>query len=178
MPSDSHNFEHSTYREHLVEHLFMADLMQTAWLHGHLMIEVLRCEADIHGYDLVLGCMDVVRHVQLKSSTDTAKAGYQKVNMRLAEKPAGCVVWVKMKELPDLGRIELSYSFFGGGPNEKLPIINKHKVAKHAKANADGVKSERPNIRKVLRSEFKPVIGGMTDLLTLLFGEAMPAVVR
>ena len=171
MPN-SHHFENSTYREHLVEHLFMTDLLQTAWLNGALVVEVLRCEADIHGYDLVLGRGDVVRHVQLKSSTDTAKAAYQKVNMALAQKPAGCVVWVRMKELPSLGRIDLSYSFFGGGPHEKLPITNKHKVAKHAKANAKGVKAERPMIRKVSKSEFRPV-GGMMELLEVFFGDAL-----
>lgn len=47
-----------------------------------------------------------------------------------------------------------------------------HRVATHTKANAQGVKAERPDIRKVPKSEFDDVPGGMPELIERLFGPA------
>ena len=173
MAAENRHFEQSTYREHVVEHLFMARLLEAAWLDGRPPIEVLRCEADMHGYDLVLALGNVVRHVQLKASTDTAKARFQKVHMQLTNKPAGCVVWVAMKEREDRTGLDLSYSYFGGAPSTPLSLQG-FKVAKHTKANSAGVKAERANIREVPRRDFRPV-KDMRELLTILFGEVKPS---
>ncbi len=169
MINDSRHFELSTYREHLAEHLFLADLLQAAWMRHQSPVEVMRSEVDMHGYDLVLGRGSVVRHVQLKASTIGAKAASQKVNANLVSKPAGCVVWVQMEERDEERRIGLSYLFFGGGPNEQLPLRKDHQVAKHTKANAAGVKAERPNIRKIPERDFDKVKDA-DHLLELLFG--------
>lgn len=179
MDDDSLHYRLSSYREKLVEHLFIAELLKTAWLHEHPPVEVLRSEVDMHGYDLVLARGPVVRHVQLKASTLTGQAGFQKVHVSLKDKPAGCVVWVRTEEHKEEGRIDLKYSFFGGGPNEPLPLrLDRvgdklaHRVATHTKANAQGVKAERPNIREVPKSEFADVPGGMLELIERLFGPA------
>jgi hypothetical protein len=170
MAVENRHFEQSTYREHVVEHLFMARLLEAAWLERRPPIEVLRCEADMHGYDIVLAVGDVVRHIQLKASTDTAKAAFQKVHIGLADKPAGCVVWVAMKEREDRCALELSYSYFGGAPGSRLPLRADHRVARHTKANVAGLKAERPNIREIPRRDFRPV-KDMSELLKILFGE-------
>lgn len=167
----THHYRLSTYREHLVEHLFMARLLETAWLRELPPVEVLRCEADMYGYDLVLSMGSVVRHVQLKASLDGAQAAFQKVNLALAKKPAGCVVWVKLTERPEIGRIDQSYLFFGGGPLEPLPLRPEHKVARHTKANARGEKAERPNIRELPKRDFLE-LNDMATLIDKLFGAA------
>lgn len=59
---------HSTYREQLVEYVLLAELLQDGWLRRKQRIDVLRADVDGAGYDLVLSCAGVIRHVQLKSS--------------------------------------------------------------------------------------------------------------
>lgn len=106
---------------------------------------------DNSGHDLVLEARGFTRHVQLKTSWVTAKADSQNVQLGLASKPSGCVLWM----LVDENLMECSsYLFFGAGPGEPLPPIEAFKVAKHPRSNKAG-KSERPNIREVPRSRFR-----------------------
>lgn len=164
---------HSTYREKLIEHIFISELLQEAWIGRQMMIDVLRSEIDASGYDLVLECEGVVRHVQLKSSRWNSKTDWHDINAKLAKKPAGCVVWILVREDEVTRRIDLSYRYFGAGPDEPLPLSEElHKPARHVKANAQGVKTIRPGIRTVTKRFFKPVEGGISELLTLLFGES------
>lgn len=69
----------------------------------------------------------------------------------LGAKPSGCLVfmWFDQQTL-DLG----PFAFFGGKPGEPLPDLAGFKVGKHTKANAEGVKAERPNIRTLPLSKF------------------------
>jgi hypothetical protein len=53
----------SRVRENMVEHVFIAELLQEAWFVREQRIEVLRAEVDAFGYDLVLECNDIVRHL-------------------------------------------------------------------------------------------------------------------
>lgn len=171
---DVTDYTHSTYREKLLEHLFISELLQEAWVkRNRQVIEVLRSEIDASGYDVVLASGNVIRHVQLKASRKGARAGKQNVNSKLADKPAGCVIWMQFEEDEKTGRIVLEYLFFGKGPNESLPLdLDKHKPAKHTKANAQGVKALRPGIRQIPRSAFDEVKGGTAGVLDLLFGPA------
>jgi hypothetical protein len=59
------------------------------------------------------------------------------------------------------------FYWFGAQPGEKLPALDKFKTAKHTKGNAQGVKTERPNLRVVPLSEFVkvPDISGVAELL-------------
>ena len=60
--------EHSAYREKLIEHLFVGELLKLSWrLHG-CSLEVAKPEVDRSGYDLVAEANGVVRHIQLKAS--------------------------------------------------------------------------------------------------------------
>lgn len=168
---DDTDFTHSTYREKLLEHLFVSEILQEAWVKRRQVIEVLRSEIDASGYDIVLVCGSVMRHVQLKSSRLGASTASQKVNVALSEKPAGCVVWMQFEENQATGRITLGYRFFGGGPHEALPELGGYKVARHTKANATGVKLERPRIREVPGREFSWIHGGIEELIGRLFGD-------
>ena len=58
----------SSYREILIEHLLVGEIMRRLWLRGITQFEVLKPQVDDSGYDLVLEANGVVRHVQLKSS--------------------------------------------------------------------------------------------------------------
>lgn len=101
---------------------------------------------------MVLEVDGVTRHVQFKSSAVGARASTQKVHIGLASKPSACVIWTRF----DSNTMALGpFYFFGGGPGEPLPSLKSFPTAKHTKANADGVKLERPNLRVVGISRFR-----------------------
>lgn len=171
---------YSTFYEQLVEHIFLAELLQEAWLRHGKMIEVLRAEIDASGYDLVLECNGVLRHVQLKTSRVGGKTANQKISILLADKPGGCVVWMVRDEDTTSCRIKLQYLFLGchagreklGGPEFKT-LLQSCKTATHTKGDATGKKKDRPNIRVVPKGKFEPAKSGgmnMHDLLYALFG--------
>ena len=173
-PDSSTDYRESSFREKLLEHVFVSELLQEAWLNRYQTVEVLRSEVDASGYDLVLECNGVVRHVQLKSSRAGAKTSRQNVNVKLAKKPCGCVVWLIFAEGVTPGRVELSYLFFGGHPGEPLCSDEKlraFKPATHTKGDATGYKAERPSICVIPKREFIK-IEGITDLMGKLFGLA------
>lgn len=148
---DQH-FLHSSYREKLIEHLFVGELLKLSWLKRGCQLEVSKPEVDNNGYDLIAEEGGVVRHIQLKTSYSNARVAYQKVHIALAKKPSGCVVWVVFDESSlSLG----PFLFFGAAPGAPLPDLTDFRVAKHTKGNAEGVKAERPAIRKIPKSQFE-----------------------
>ena len=78
--------EHSRYREKLLEHLFIGEVMRHLWCQGVTTAEFLRPEVDSGGYDVVIACRNIIRYIQLKSSYRGAKTARQKITIRLAEK--------------------------------------------------------------------------------------------
>ncbi len=135
----------------MLEHLFLADLLKAMW---PTPVEIMKPQVDDSGYDLVLEANGILRHIQLKSSFMGATTAFQKVHIRLGEKPGGCVVWMLFQS----ATLEFdSFLWFGGKPGDPLPDLNKHKVARHTKANATGHKAERPMIRVIPRGRFEPL---------------------
>ena len=121
---------------------------------------------DRAGYDLIAEHGECLRHIQLKGSTRDAKTATQKVHVALAEKPSGCVVWAVLNDVS----LELGpFLFFGGDPGKPLPDLESFSVAKHAKGNAQGVKSARPNLRVVPKRAFRS-LDTVEDLWSALFG--------
>ena len=92
MTDPSHSLE-SSLREKVLEHLFVGDLLRCLWCRGSRDIEVLQTEVDRGGYDLVLESNGFLRHVQLKASYRSAKTSRVGININLAKKPSGCVIW-------------------------------------------------------------------------------------
>jgi hypothetical protein len=143
--------ENSSYREKLIEHLFVAELLKLSWKHHSCALEVAKPEVDNSGYDLIAESNGFIRHIQLKSSIIDGSTPSQKIHVRLAEKPSACVVWIYFEE----ATLKLGpFYYFGGKPNEPLPRLDDFKTAKHTKGNKDGVKLERPNIRVVPKGKF------------------------
>lgn len=156
----------SSLRENVLEYLFISEILKTLWLHGRRDIEISRSDVDSGGYDVVLDCNGVTRHIQLKTSFDGATTASQKISLGLMKKPSGCVVWFKFdKKTLKLG----PYYFFGGLPGSCLPDLSSYKIATHTKGNAEGVKTQRPNHRVVPIGKFKR-IESMDVLIEVLFG--------
>lgn len=165
LPTDL-NTHQSVYREQLLEHLLIGELLKHSWLHHDATLEVSQPSIDRAGHDIVLEANGVTRHVQLKTSAQNGTATSQKIHISLARKPSGCVVWVKF----DPTTLKLGpFYFYGGAPGTPMPAIDNLKMAKHTKGNAQGVKAERPNLRILPKSRFAPVVG-IPDLYDVLFG--------
>lgn len=157
----------SSFREKMLEHVFVSELLQEAWFRHGRTIEVLRAEVDSEGYDLVVEFNGVLRHIQLKSSRSTAKTATQNLSIKLGKKQSGCVVWIVYHEEPKRARIGLTYRFFGGDPGEPLPPLG-NTIAKHAKGDAKGVKKEKPGFRVVNKGAFTPELP-IEELFARLF---------
>ena len=85
---------HSSYREKLLEHLFVAELLKRSWRDGNCSMEIAKPEVDSKGYDIIAEIDGVVRHIQLKSTVRGAQAAGQNVHVDLALKPSGCICHV------------------------------------------------------------------------------------
>jgi len=163
MSLDTHQ---SVYRERLLEHLVLGELLRHSWLHHRASLEVSQPALDRAGHDVVLEVNGVTRHVQFKSSSRSAKTSRQTVHVDLALKASGCVIWITF----DPTTLELGpYRFFGGGPREQMPAIDQLPVARHTKGNADGVKLQRPNLRVVSQGRFRH-LDSIPHLYDALFG--------
>lgn len=164
MSQDTHN---SSYREILIEHLFVGEIMRRLWLRRITQFEVLKPQVDDSGYDLVLEANGVVRHVQLKSSFDEARTKSVRASLKLLIKPSACVIWVRF----DPKTMALGpFLWFGSLPGSPMPAIHELRIAKHTRANAKGIKQERPNQRSIPKSRFERV-AGFDELVSRLFGE-------
>lgn len=99
--STLHSHE-SSYREKLIEHLFVAELLKHSWKRareeGAALIELSRADVDRGGYDLIAEAGGYLRHIQIKGSVRGAKAARQRVHVALGDKPSGCVVWVYLDD--------------------------------------------------------------------------------
>ena len=163
----SHHSHHSSFREKLIEHLLIGELLKHSWRNGDCSLEISRPEVDRAGYDLVAEHGRYLRHIQLKGARKGATTAKQKVHVGLAEKPSGCVVWAFFDD--DSLRLG-PFLFFGGGPGQPLPDLNSFKVSRHTKGNAQGVKAERPNIRDIPKGRCRH-LDKIEELWLTLFGE-------
>jgi hypothetical protein len=83
----------SHYREKLLEHVFISEVLQECFLVRGKHVEVLHAEVDAGGYDLVFQVDTIIRHVQLKTRFKTARPRKVTVNANLEAHRGGCVVW-------------------------------------------------------------------------------------
>lgn len=163
--SDPTHSTASSFREKLLEHVFVGQLLCELWRRGARNVEVLRAEVDHGGYDLVLECNGILRYIQFKSSHRASATADVSVSLNLSEKPGGCVLWIHF----DPDTLELGpFLWFGGAPGEKLPALGE-KVAKHSKGDRNGVKKLKPNHRVVSKSKFER-LRDMDAVISRLFG--------
>ncbi len=162
---------HSSYREKLIEHLFVGELLKFSWKAKCFGVEVSKPEVDRSGYDLIAEANGVLRHIQLKAAFRGSTTATHKLHISLATKPSGCVVLVYFdKETLDLG----PFYYFGSEPGEPLPKLDGLKVAKHTKGNASGLKMDRPNIRVLNKGSFVK-LDAISELYLKLFGKSVDA---
>jgi hypothetical protein len=162
---DKHSIN-STLREKIIEHLFAGEILRRLWQKGAVDPEILKSEFDAGGYDLVLTCRQVTRHIQLKVSIEGGARSEVNVNLRLSEKPSGCVIWIVVDDDLNLK----NFLWFGNQPGQPLPDVSDMNVVKHRKSNAQGIKASRPGHRLVRRSKFI-ALDDIDSLLTYVLGQ-------
>ncbi|MGO2285306.1 MULTISPECIES: hypothetical protein [Gammaproteobacteria] len=159
---------HSSYREKLIEHLLVGELLKFSWKNKDFTLEIAKPEVDNSGYDIIAEANGIIRHIQLKTAFIGSATATQKIHISLAKKPSGCVVLVYFNsETLELG----PYYFFGAAPGHPLPSLESLKIAKHTKGDATGLKLERPNIRILNKGKFDK-LKTIDDLYSQLFGNA------
>lgn len=156
--------EYSALRERIVEHIFIGEAMRRLWQLGVLNVEILHAEFDSSGYDLVMCCGRVMRHVQFKVSLVNGARAQVTINQRLAQAPSGCVVWLGVSEALEI----MEYRWFGGEPGRPLPDLSDRALGCHTRGNAQGIKGERSNQRILTKGAFE-VLGGLDETLGRLF---------
>jgi hypothetical protein len=156
----AHHFENSTLRERIVEHVFVGEALRTLWLRGVVDVEVLRSEFDAHGYDLAMAHRQTVRHIQFKTGK-SAKPGDVSISMALADKPSGCVLWIRVSDKLDMG----PFFWFGDLPGKPLPPIDIYPSPERATRNKDGERPLRKNHRLIPGDKFRRLdtIGAVLD---------------
>ncbi|MBI1891253.1 MAG: hypothetical protein HYS18_11435 [Burkholderiales bacterium] len=157
----------SVYRERLLEHLLIGELLKHSWFYHQATLEVSQPSIDRSGHDVVLEANGITRHVQLKASSHTAKTSKQNIHIGLGSKPSGCVIWVRF----DPATLAIGpFLFFGNEPGKPLPPIEHLKISRHTRANSEGIKAERPNIRTIPIAMFRK-IDTIEELHDALFGK-------
>ncbi|MEF9896942.1 MAG: hypothetical protein RR736_05625 [Pseudomonas sp.] len=159
---------HSSYREKLIEHLLVGELLKFSWKTKDFSLEISKPEVDRSGYDIIAEANGITRHIQLKATFIGSATSTHKIHISLAKKPSGCVVLVYFNnETLDLG----PFYYFGASPGQPLPDIENLKTAKHTKGNATGLKLDRPNIRVLNKGSFVK-FDTINHLYSQLFGNA------
>ncbi|AZU59768.1 hypothetical protein CFM90_26465 (plasmid) [Ralstonia solanacearum] len=93
---------------------------------------MLRAEFDAGGYDLVLSRGAVVRHLQLKTVVDGGQANHVVINLMLALKPSGCVLWIVVDHALNL----LAYRWYGALHGEPLPDLQHTPAARPSSSSS------------------------------------------
>jgi len=159
--------EHSVLREKVIEHTFLAELSRSLLLDLAMPFEVLRSEFDAFGYDVVIEANRLLRHIQLKATAATGSRAHVDVQVALADKPGGCVVWVFV----DPATLLLGpFLWFGGKPGFPLPPLGDRAV-RHSRGDSDGTKKVRAGLRRLPKGSFTR-FNTMRDLAMAMFGSA------
>ncbi len=157
--------EHSVLREKVIEHTFLAELSRSLLLDLGLPFEVLRSEFDAFGYDIVIEANQVMRHIQLKATTAAGARSHVDVQVALAGKPGGCVVWVFV----DPQTLHLGpFLWFGGKPGHPLLPMGDRAV-RHTRGDSAGVKKVRAGLRRLPKGLFDR-FDAIGDLAEAMFG--------
>ena len=159
------HYENSSLREVIVEHLFVGAALQCLWNAGITDAEILRSEFDGFGYDLVVTWGELVRHVQLKSGVELKKVG---ISILLAEKPSGCVIFIKLSDSLELG----PFHWFGDRAGAPLPQIDHFPSTKRTTPNSEGSKPSRRRHYDVPANRFQRV-ETLQKLVELLLGHPL-----
>ena len=154
----------SSARENVFEHLLLAQI-GAELLARDVDYDELHSSVDKDGYDILLVVGDIQRHIQLKVMIRGGKRSDVTIHRKLARRPSGCVLWLTYDPAT---RSFCDIRWFGAAPGQPLPDLGD-KVARHSRANAQGLKGERPDHRIIAARRFER-LDDIAHLVDRLFG--------
>jgi hypothetical protein len=150
--------------ERTLEYQFLG-LLTAELLRRGQRFEILRGDIDLDGHDVVVEVDGVARHIQLKAVAIGGKTREVPINVALGRKASGCVIWMTYD--PQSFAIT-GWRWFGGVPGAKLPHLG-NRLAKHSRANKDGLKAFRQHTRILSAGAFTCLMD-IADVADRLFG--------
>jgi len=160
------HYKESSYREMIVETLFLGELLRHLWKVNAPIAEVFHGMRDNGGYDLAIECDSTLRYIQLKAMTGKKAV---RINSRLAKKPGACVIGL----LIDKETLQIKqYLWLGGKKGETLPGFDEFHPAKALRYNAKGEKLPLSETRTIPAKAFQS-ISSIEAVAELLFFERM-----
>lgn len=136
--------EFSNFRESMVEHRFIAELMEYCWQRDFFDIQVLHSEIDDSGYDLVVSIKNNTSFLQLKVTSEESRVCEFPIHQNLVSKPNAFILLIEYEKsnisihkrhLKPITSIEW---------DDCSPATNSHNRAK-----------ERNNVRMIKRKSIK-----------------------
>lgn len=138
-------YEESRTVEKLMEHIFLAEILQECWFQRRQIVEVLRAEVDAAGYDVVLEAAGKIRHVQLKASRQGGKTSKQTINTKLADRVGGCVVWIAYEVDEEKGRARLKYRWWDSETKELPETMGRNPRTGKERPNTAELRNRNSN---------------------------------
>lgn len=163
--TDSPNYrtavaERSSYVENILTHTNLAGEM---WRRAPGMpMHIFNSEVDESGFDLVLGCGDKLRYIQVKQVHLKGAASKFSVRLEFTRLPGSCVIVIV--HTADELQVD-HYLFYGGAADAPMPSVEHDKPSiSPIKKDAEGKKKVRAHYRDIPRRRFQ----GPLDTPTLL----------
>ncbi|NJK45255.1 MAG: hypothetical protein HC933_14150 [Pleurocapsa sp. SU_196_0] len=151
MPDPDFIAQNSTFFENLLEHRFLFDLRRELVLRDTPeLLNVLKSDVDIFGFDLVLAVGDKSVHVQMKTRSGKPPANPYMISEALWRLPNACVIWM----LYSSENLEPTGYYLFGFP---MPDLEKFSVAKRTGRRNVRMQQARPLTLKVLAELLFPV---------------------
>ncbi len=155
MPSPDFIAHNSRFFENVQEHRFLFELAR------HLvtckpprLLNILRAEVDMFGFDLVLSVASTTRHLQMKARSGGPPNNAYDISETIWRLPGGCVVWMLYSQ----ENLEPASYYFLGSP---LPPLDRFPV------------SDRPGFRKVKMQQANHKRIQIPEISRLLFDAAV-----
>jgi hypothetical protein len=158
-PAKFYDSDFSTFFEKMYQHIFVYEVLDKA-LSMSLKVSILNGEVDAYGYDIVLICNNIVRHVQLKG-VEKDKLKKQSVHILLGDKPCGCVIVLVWKVIRE--RVVFEYFYYGS--NSKTPLLLK--TFRNSK-DPKNPKKRKKNKKDIPKKEFRR-LNDIFEVISILF---------
>ena len=95
MPTPEFVYRNSRFFENLQEHRFLCDLATHLVLREPpYLLNILKAEVDMFGFDLVLSVGEQTRHLQMKTRSGIPPSNAYQISETIWTIPGGCVVWM------------------------------------------------------------------------------------
>lgn len=117
----------SRYREKIIEHIFISELMQAMARRGK-KIELLRTDTDMFGYDLMVKWKKRFKYIQLKGKTKKGGAVKFNIHQSLIKNDDGTIILILIDD-NDVN-LKLRYRIFNRSKKKEVlssPPIRKKK---------------------------------------------------